>query len=210
MKFLRRHVWTIGIVYGLLMITTMRFCLTRDGDPPPVYSELPAAQLMTQDKEPFSLPASLDQKIWVFGFVFTRCVTSCPRVVEDMKSFQKEIRDAKLAKFVEFAAVSVDPEHDTPARLAKYAQEREIDLSNWTFLTGQKEPVQSFVVDGFKLAVGEKTEIPGGAFDIAHSLKMALVDRSGRVRGYYSLTDKGEFGRDHLLSAILRLTRERP
>lgn len=210
MKFLRRHVWTIGIVYGLLMITGMRFFLTKDAEPPPVYSELPAAQLITQDGAPFSLPESLDQKIWVFGFVFTRCVTSCPMVVEQMKSFQKEIDDAGLASFVEFAAVSVDPEHDTPARLAKYAQEREIDLSNWTFLTGKKTPVQNFVVDGFRLAVGEKTEIPGGAFDIAHSLKMALVDRSGRVRGYYSLTDKGEFGRDHLLSAILRLTRERP
>lgn len=210
MKFLRRHVWTIGMLYGVLMITGMRFCLNKDGEAPPVYSDLPAVELRTQGDESFSIPASLDQKIWVFGFVFTRCVTSCPMVIEEMKSFQKEIRDAGLAKFVEFAAVSVDPEHDTAGQLAKYAQEREIDLSNWTFLTGKKEPVQNFVVDGFRLAVGEKTEIPGGAFDIAHSLKMALVDRSGRVRGYYSLTDKGEFGRDHLLSAILRLTRERP
>lgn len=210
MKFLRRNVWTIGIVYGLVMITGMRFCLQREGQAPPIYDPLPSVQLQSQDGEPFTVPKDLDQKIWVYAFMFTRCPSSCPVIMEQLKSFQGEIRDAKLAQYVEFAALTVDPEHDTPKRLAKYAQAREIDLKNWTFLTGEKNAVESFVVDGFHLAVGEKTEISGGAFDIAHSLKVALVDRLGRVRGYYTLSQTGEFGRDHLFSAILKLTREHP
>lgn len=207
MKFLRRHIWTIGILYGIVVITSLRFCLQKDATPPPVYGEVPPTALVDHRGAEFSR-ADMSGKIWVVGFVFTRCTTTCPMVVQQMRDFQKEIKDARLDKYVEFAAVSVDPKHDRPEVLLDYAKQRDLDLKNWTFLTGSEQAVQDFVVGGFKLAIGEKRALPGGAFDIAHSLKLALVDRKGQIRGFYRLEREGEFGLDHLFSAILLLTRE--
>ena len=208
MKFLRRNIWTVGIIYGLVIITGMRFFLYREATPPPVYGELPSVSLVDQNGAAFDTAEEMRGEIWVVGFIFTRCTTTCPTVTAAMRGFQEEIHDARLDKFVEFASVSVDPEHDTPEVLRAYAQTHGVSTENWTFLTGSQAEIHHFVVDGFKLAIGEKKELPGGAFDIAHSLKLGLVDRRGKIRGFYSLEREGEFGLDHLFSAILRLTRE--
>jgi protein SCO1 len=42
----------------------------------------------------------------------------------------------KLGSQVTFVSISIDPEHDRPAVLAKYAHERGADESGWLFLTG--------------------------------------------------------------------------
>lgn len=201
--FLRKHVWLIGALMLLLMVTIMRPLLIRRPPPPEITGEVPAFMLVDQTGASFSREAMLEQdKVWVIGFVFTRCATTCPAVSRAMLDFQDQLERSKLADRVELLSVSVDPEHDTPEVLADYAEQIGAD---WRFVTGSEAEIQHFVVDGFKLAVGESKQTEPGVIDIAHSTKLALVDRWGNVRGYYATDPDGLAELYHRTLRVIRL-----
>lgn len=187
--WLRKHIWTIGIVMGLGFVTGSHFLLQQRPEPPPVLLELPDFELVDQNGQAFG-PEQMRGKVWVVGFVFTRCQSVCPAISQSMLHFHEQyIAASKIDDEVHMLTVSVDPEYDTPEVLAQYAKELGADLDSWTFVTGDKQAVTDFVVGGFKLAVGDKVEeAEPGVFDIAHSTKLALVDRHGGVR-FFSATD---------------------
>lgn len=210
--FLRRHIWLIGIVFFLTMITAIRPFLVRRPPPPEIVGEVPAFTLINQQGESFTREDLLAaDKTWVVGFVFTSCSTTCPAVSRAMLSFQEQIARSRLEDRVELLTVTVDPVTDTPEVLAGYAESLGADLGNWRFLTGSPDMIESFVVDGFKLAVGPREEIePGdqvapGAYDIAHSTKLALVDRFGNIRGYYSIDNDGLSELYHRTVRVIRV-----
>jgi protein SCO1/2 len=187
--WLRKHIWKIGIAMGLTFVTASHFFLQQRPEPPPVLMELPDFSLVDQDGQAFG-PDQMRGKVWVVGFVFTRCQSTCPAISQSMVYFQDEyVRASKIEDQVHMLTVTVDPEYDTPERLKAYAGELGADLDHWTFITGDKKAITDFVVGGFKLAVGDKMEeTEPGVFDIAHSTKLALVDRHGGVR-FFSSTD---------------------
>jgi protein SCO1/2 len=63
-------------------------------------------------------------------FVFTSCTTVCPILSATFSSVQDG-----LGPGVRLVSISIDPEYDTPARLAAYAA-RFRARPQWTFLTG--------------------------------------------------------------------------
>lgn len=191
--FLRKHIWIIGILFFLTMITVMRPLLVHRPPPPEVIGEVPAFTLLDEEGERFTREDLLAaDKTWVVGFVFTRCPSICPAISRAMLSFQEQIERSKLEDHVELITVTVDPEYDTPEILAAYAADIGADLENWRFLTGDEQAIEDFVVGGFKLAVGDREETATpGVYDIAHSTKLALVDRFGNIRGYYSIDEDG-------------------
>ncbi len=204
--FLRKHIWKVGILFFLVMITGMRFFLVRRPPPPPVIGEVPAFALLDQQGERFTREDMIEaDKTWVVGFVFTRCPTTCPAISRAMLSFQEQIARSRLEDHVELLTVTVDPEHDTPEVLADYAAKYGADTSNWRFLTGSQADIEDFVVGGFKLAVGEREEVDPGVYDIAHSVKLALVDRYGNIRGYYSIDQEGLAELYHRTVRVIRV-----
>jgi protein SCO1 len=207
-KFLRKHIWAIGIVFFLLMITIMRPLLVRRPPPPEIIGEVPAFTLIDQAGERFTRDDLLAaDKTWVVGFVFTSCPTTCPAISRAMLMFQEQIDRSKLSDRVELLTVTVDPQTDTPEVLAAYAKDLGVDLDNWRFLTGDRPAIESFVVDGFKLAVGEREDVDAtpGVYDIAHSTKLALVDRFGNIRGYYSIDEDGLAELYHRTVRVIRI-----
>ena len=70
------------------------------------------------------------------------------------------------------------------------------DPNRWLFLTGNKESLFTLSKEGFKLAVADAggTELE----PITHSSRFVLVDRQGRIRGYYSMDEPSELA--HLVS----------
>jgi protein SCO1/2 len=212
--FLRKHIWLIGVVFFLTMITAIRPFLVRRPPPPEIVGEVPAFALVDQRGDSFTREDLLAaDKTWVVGFVFTSCPTTCPAVSRAMLSFQEQIIRSKLEDRVELLTVTVDPVTDTPEVLALYAESLGADLGNWRFLTGSPSMIESFVVGGFKLAVGPRKEIePGdslgpeaGVYDIAHSTKLALVDRFGNIRGYYSIDNDGLAELYHRTVRVIRV-----
>ncbi len=122
----------------------------------------------------------LDGKIWLATFIFTSCGVECPIVSLRMSQLHRRFEDNPDVKFV---SVTVDPQTDTPERLAKYAK-RYWAQDNWRFLTGDADQINQMVKESFLLPVAETPEEESKikAASFIHSDKIAVVDRSGMVR----------------------------
>lgn len=149
--------------------------------PPPVLGTLPPFQLTDQVGRPFG-SADLAGRVWVASFIFTRCPTACPAITRQMARIQA--RTENLAPAFHLVSISVDPEYDTPARLAAYASAARASPRMWTFLTGPTDAVRSAVTGGLQVSMGREpgTAGPEGIF---HGTHLVLVDGRGRIRGYY-------------------------
>jgi protein SCO1/2 len=171
----------------------------------PEYGEVADFTLTNQDGQGVSR-ADLAGKVWVAGFAFTRCTGPCPQVTATMARLQAELANQPDFRLVSF---SVDPDHDTPEVLQKYAHGFRADPQRWSFLTGPRDDVYSLVEKSFKLGV---QQAPGR--EVTHSTRLALVDRKGRIRGYFEgrqLDDEGQPTQSlpELKQAIAALLQER-
>jgi protein SCO1/2 len=93
-------------------------------------------------------------------------------------------RTRNLEPAFHLVSFSVDPEHDTPARLAAYARVHRASPRMWTFLTGPSDAVRETVEHGLRISIGEDPADPSPA-GISHGTHLVLVDGAGRIRGYY-------------------------
>jgi protein SCO1/2 len=127
--------------------------------------------------------ASLSGSVWIADFIFTRCAGQCPLMTSRMAALQKEFAGVPRVRLVSF---TVDPEYDTPERLADYAMRYGADPAQWTFLTAERDTIWRLAREAFRLGVGDEgtAEEP-----IAHSVRLAIVDQQGKVRGTYDGTD---------------------
>jgi cytochrome oxidase Cu insertion factor (SCO1/SenC/PrrC family) len=157
--------------------------------------------------------ANLAGKVWIASFVFTRCTGPCPQVSGSVARLQDAFRDEPDVRLVTF---TVDPEHDDPGELKKYAEHFGADSERWLFLTGPEEGLHRLIRENFHLGV-QRTEgealKPGQ--EVTHSTKLALVDRRGHVRGYFDGRQVDEEGRPvdelpKLRPAVAALLREQP
>lgn len=174
----RSRRWLLGLGVALLGC--------RRGPELPALGGLPQFSLKNQQDAQFG-SAQLRGKVWIAGFMFTRCPTICPRITRAMRQLQE--RAANEGRDVQLVSFSVDPENDTPAVLRQYARQYDADLSSWSFLTGDVETVKRTVVDGFKLALEGKADAGAPDFGILHGSHLVLVDRELRIRGYYASSD---------------------
>ena len=175
---------SIAATVALVLASGLWVGCDDENAPLPTLAKVPDFQLTDQDGEPFDV-SSLDDDVWIVGFVFTRCSTVCPVITAQMAGLQRRLGDD-----VQFVSVSVDPEHDTPAVLRAYAERYRVDQSRWRFLTGPRAKVREIVVDGFRLRMGEP-ETRDGRFDIMHASHLLLVDQTRHMRGYYPTDGEG-------------------
>jgi protein SCO1 len=195
-------VWTalIGLLFGVPIYRSMTRRLSSS---PAVLGGLPAFTLTDQRGQPFG-SRELAGKIWVADFIFTSCQAVCPLLSERMAEVGKRAR--QLGPDFHLVSISVDPERDTPERLAAYAARYHANPLSWSFLTGPEQAIQATVVEGFKVGAGkERTPAADGGpgfWEIFHGEKLVLVDRQLRIRGYFDATPEGV---DKLLEAVGRV-----
>jgi protein SCO1/2 len=173
---------------GLVLIPLLRPLLRFEPPPPPVISTLSDFRLVDQDGAAFG-PAQLGEAVHVVGFVFTRCTTVCPFVVASLQGLARRYDEAGEER-VRLLLISVDPEHDRPEVLRELARSRGLAGARWRLVTGDPEAVRGLVVEEFLVAMGEPTTT-GGMVEIAHTGRLAIVDRDGGVRGFYDTTAEG-------------------
>jgi protein SCO1/2 len=167
---------------GLALGAFARVLLRRE--PPPVISQLPGFALVDSGGRAVT-ERDLRGRPWVADFIFTRCGGACPAMTARMAALHREAPDG-----VAFVSITVDPAHDTPEVLDRYA--RAVGAGpNWIFLTGAQDALYRLAVEGFKLGV---EEVPAGGQaqgdgPFLHSSHFVLVDGHGRVRGYYDSTE---------------------
>lgn len=157
----------------------------------------PSFTMTDQEGKPFS-SESLKQKVWVAEFFFTRCTGVCPVMNRNMAKVFNALKGWEDFAIV---SISVDPEHDTPKVLAKYAEQFGADATKWHFLNASKEEVVRLSREGFHLGTSEVAE------EFVHSNRFVLVGRDGEIAGYYVGTDEAEV--HQLIADALRLLREK-
>lgn len=153
-----------------------------------VHATVPEFDLVSQTGEPVHL-ADLRGQVWVADFIFTHCASTCPMMTAQMQRFSSALGDEPRVRLVSF---SVDPQRDTPARLAEYARGLGATPDRWLFLTGDAPQIRRLARDGFHLPVEDPApeDVARGAEAVLHSTRFVLVDAQGRIRGYYDGTEE--------------------
>ncbi|HEX4953309.1 MAG TPA: SCO family protein [Thermoanaerobaculia bacterium] len=196
---LRRLLW-VGLLLSLAGVIALAVVrrLGEEGRHLPDYGTLPGFLLTNRDGREVSL-GSLDGKPWLASFIFTRCPGPCPKMTAKMAKLGERLpRDFTRVSF------SVDPEHDTPAVLAAYAERYQAPPS-WLFLTGSREAIYELANLGFKLLAAPSEDPTSAEGPILHSTRFVLVDGEGRIRGYYNAFDPAE--EDRLVAEAATLAR---
>src|ERR1041384_5755102 len=167
----------------------------------PVLAELPQFSLVDEEAKPFG-KADMAGRGWIADFVFTSCADACPRLQGKMKKIQDRLIPLEQGGDIALLSISVDPERDTPAKLKQYGEIFGARHGLWKSLTGQQKDVETTVVRGFHTAMAKMPrDNDATAFDIMHGERLVLVDRQGRIRGFYEADDQ-----DHLLRDARSLT----
>jgi protein SCO1 len=150
----------------------------------PALGTLPAFNLIDQDGKAFG-SAELAGKVWLAGFIFTRCPTICPAITATMGRIQHRARG--IENQFRLVSFSVDPAYDTPAVLSAFATQHRASPRMWRFLTGSFDQVKATVVGGLKIAMGDTPALSGEQdfASIMHGTHFVLVDQRGTIRGYY-------------------------
>lgn len=179
-----------GLIWGLLVIGLLAVAAAtlvqriRRPDLPNL-GEVPAFSLENRDGRTIRL-ADLRGTPWVADFIFTRCPASCPMMSARVARLNREL-PADLG--VQFVSFSVDPAHDTPEVLQRYAEKLGA-TDRWLFLTGEREEIRRLSIEGFKLGL-DLDPAPGLSNEpILHSTRFVLVDGEGTIRGYYEAFDE--------------------
>ena len=112
----------------------------------------------------------------------TSCQEECPVTTGALLAVQRSLLQAGLGSAVNIVEVTVDPERDTPARLAAYAH---LTGSTWTLLTGSSQTLRTFwhwfgiyyqkVPEGSPPGIDWQTHRPY-TYDVDHSDGFIVID----------------------------------
>lgn len=99
------------------------------------------AALVDQDGAPVQFRSeAIADHVVVVDFVFTTCTTVCPALSAIFARVQARLGE-RLDGGVRLVSVSLDPAHDTPARLKEYAARHRAG-PHWRWLTGDQPEVE--------------------------------------------------------------------
>jgi protein SCO1/2 len=174
----KRVPWLIilGLALGLILVVVGVFVLDQAQKSSvnlPVLGQIPSFQFTDNYGRPFG-DRQMQGKVCVVDFIFTRCVGVCPVMAESMSELYRAFRGVNDVQFV---SISVDPAFDTPEVLDQYGRRQGVTDDRWVFLNGPIEEVVRVCESGFLL--------PAEDLPMGHSAKFVLVDRRGRIRGYF-------------------------
>ena len=177
---------------GVLGVTVTAILLFgfvfREPDPElPDLGSVPAFALVDETGQPFTEDA-LRGHPTIINFAFTRCDTICPVLSMKTQRLQTKTEDRKGVA-IKLLTISVDPEFDTPRRLADYATRFGADPTRWRFLTGPADKIRALVTGPLMNAMDREGVTTSGAPAIVHSGYFLLVDDELVIRGVYDSND---------------------
>ena len=146
-----------------------------------IIARAPAFTLRDPSGAPVRL-ADYQGRVVLLAFVFATCPGVCPLISKQMSALQEGLKQEGLfGRKANLVSVTVDPETDTAAVLAKYAKTYGADPAGWQFLRetpAKTRPVLKAYDEWTKL-------LPKGGLD--HPARVYLIDQQGYIREIYSL-----------------------
>ncbi len=135
---------------------------------------VPSFTLYNQDGRAVSFDTFRGKRV-VLNFIFTRCpvATMCPASTAKMMSLQAAAKKRGITN-LELVSISFDSAYDTPPILKKYAAERGIDTTNFSFLTGPENAIRDLLAQfGIIAEPGENV--------FKHTLATLLIGADGKI-----------------------------
>lgn len=143
---------------------------------------IPAFSFTDQNGQTVS-SKTVNHKIYVVDFFFTRCGSICPKMTNNMgKVAHAFLKDNEIMML----SHSVTPELDNVTVLQSYARLKNIINPNWHLLTGDKQQIYRIARQGYFAddAIGFNKDIS----QFLHTENFILVDKHGHIRGVYNGT----------------------
>jgi protein SCO1 len=131
-------------------------------------------------------------QVWIADFIYTSCQSACPLLTSRLLTVQRRLSDPRL----NFVSFSVDPERDTPAALARYAERWHASDSRWELLRTDAGGLRT-------LSASMKLEVTASASEILHTDRFFLLDAQGDIAGSFEASDDNALER--LLENAARL-----
>jgi len=95
---------------------------------------IPLLRLLRQDGSIAEFPDELETgRAVLLNFIYTSCTAICPMTTQVFSGVQERLLGEHAA--LDLVSISIDPEYDTPARLAAYARKFGAG-EHWHFYTG--------------------------------------------------------------------------
>ena len=164
-----------------------------------IYNAIPAFNFVNQEGDTVT-EKIVEGKIYIADFFFTTCPTICPIMKRQMIKVYDQY---KGNPDVMILSHSIDPDHDTPQVLKKFAADLGVEGNQWQFLTGEKEKIYEIGQKNYLSTAKEDKTADGGYI---HSGAFILVDKEKHVRGMYDGTT--EEGTQKLIADIKTLLDE--
>lgn len=158
-----------------------------------VWQELQAYPIYTPDYQPAPI-ASLEGKVVLLDFVYTRCASVCPRLQSRLRQTLQALPSSEKLVAI---SISLDPERDTPEQIQAHLMSYGVPEHTWYFWRPQ---TQRWAIQAAEQIFG-LTAATLSSEEILHSDAILLIDCSGRIRGVYRSED------ERLLSHTRKLLR---
>jgi protein SCO1/2 len=147
----------------------------------------------------------LKGKVTVVEYFYTTCKGICPKLNTSLNKIYTEFKDEPDFLIL---AHTVQPETDSVGRLKFYADSMKIDTKKWMLLTGRKDSLYK-AARGSYLLDDPANNVEKLEDQFIHTQFLALVDKSGNVRGgVYDALKKDEM--EKLSKDIAGLLKEKP
>lgn len=105
---------------------------------------------------------------------YGNCTQVCPMLIQDTRRLYSMLDEADRAS-VNVLAVTFDTENDTPEVLREYAEQEQLNILGWYFMTSGAASVRSLAM---MLGVQYSKKSDG---HFAHSNLVTVLDQQGRV-----------------------------
>lgn len=149
---------------------------------------IPAFSFQNQNNELIT-EKSLEGKITVICFFYTRCSGFCPRIMQNMNLIKKNFESEDIY----FLSYSVTPDIDTPNILKQYGERTGYTKSKWNLLTGDKDKIYKLARETFN--ADTNTFEKKSSNDFIHSEQIYIIDSKRRLRGIYNGNVNGDIER---------------
>lgn len=122
-------------------------------------------------------------KIYVANFFFTKCRSICPKMTSNMFQLQEVF---KMDTSIILLSHSVTPETDSVSILRKYALDNKVEAAKWHLLTGDKKEIYRLAKQQY--FAGDTVGYYQSGNEFLHTENFILLDKHRRIRGVYNGT----------------------
>lgn len=124
--------------------------------------------------------AQLQDRWTLLFFGFSHCGGFCPTTLAMLDQFVDQLQ-SDIAEQTQIIMVSVDPERDTPARLAEYMGSFDPEFIG---LTGDYVAIEALSKQ-FYIAFQKPVSVDPDHYDVAHGEQIVLINPEGEYQGFF-------------------------